>query len=423
MMTPRSQMDPNTGPAPTTPSELPEVVYSPQSPIRQPGRMVAAMWRDLLASRELAWRLFTRDFQAQYRQSILGYFWAFVPPVLAALPWMFLNSQKIVNIGPVGIPYPAFVMSGTMLWQTFIDALNSPLKQTAGARAMLAKINFPKEALLLAGLAEVSCNLVIRLLLLLPVLAIFGVPFHSQLAWVPLGIASLMLLGLSLGLLITPAGMLYSDVGRGVSVIASFGMLLTPVVYPPPTSGFGGWLAAWNPVSPVLATTRDWMTGQNPLSPYFSVGQVRQPEALRQHLVNRSNPASEFLWNRFPEETRRELTTTATDGASAETAAKIVAAFNLVLASNPSLDPDQLDALGVSPGLRAEIAASSSGSQHASLLRRWIEESFPRDLAPHKGLRFWMGFWWVSAGSLATFMIAWLLYRLTMPILVERIGG
>src|SRR4029453_10593841 len=156
----------------------------------------------------------------------------------------------------------AFVMTGTMLWQSFIDALNSPLKQTNAARAMLAKINFPKEALLLAGLAEALWNLAIRLMLLIPVLGFLGVPFTRSLALAPIGICGLMLLGIAIGLLITPVGLLYTDVARGVGVAATFGMFLTPVIYPPPTSGWGGLIAAWNPISPVLVTARDWLTGQ-----------------------------------------------------------------------------------------------------------------------------------------------------------------
>lgn len=40
-------------------------------------RLAREMERDLLASRELAWRLMVRDISAQYRQSFLGIFWAF----------------------------------------------------------------------------------------------------------------------------------------------------------------------------------------------------------------------------------------------------------------------------------------------------------------------------------------------------------
>ena len=75
-------------------------------------------------------------------------------------------------------------------------------------------------------------------------------------------LAGLLLLGSALGLLITPIGMLYTDVGRGIGILAQFGMLLTPVVYPPRETGIVGWLTQWNPISPPLITARDWLTGQ-----------------------------------------------------------------------------------------------------------------------------------------------------------------
>ena len=58
--------------------------------------------------------------------------------------------------------------------------------------------------------------------------------------------------------ILVPLGMLYTDVGRGVGLVSSFWMLLTPVVYPPPQT-YPGSLVLWlNPGSPVLATCRDW---------------------------------------------------------------------------------------------------------------------------------------------------------------------
>ena len=117
-------------------TELPITVYTPESPLRNPGRFVREMFRDLLASRELAWRLFVRDTSAQYRQSFLGYLWAFIPPLVASLPFIFLNSQGVVNMGATKIPYPAYAMIGTIIWQVFVDALNSPLKTAIAAKSM-----------------------------------------------------------------------------------------------------------------------------------------------------------------------------------------------------------------------------------------------------------------------------------------------
>lgn len=248
----------------TLPMQLPEVVYTPESPIREPGKLLAAMSRDLIAARGLAWRLFVRDIQAMYRLSFFGYLWAFVPPLLAALPWVYLSNQNIVSVHETPIPYPLFVLTGTMLWASLMDAFNSPLKQTQSAKSMLAKINFPREALLLAGIAETTWNFAIRLIVLLPLMAFFGTPLTSSLILAPLGVAALMLLGLAVGLLITPFGMLYGDVSRVITIIAWVGMLFTPVVYPTPENGLGAWLAKWNPASPLIVTTRDWLTGQPP---------------------------------------------------------------------------------------------------------------------------------------------------------------
>ncbi|MBT8054682.1 MAG: ABC transporter permease, partial [Gammaproteobacteria bacterium] len=127
---------------------LKETVYSPDSELLSFGKLLRSMWSDLLASRELAWRLLVRNISAQYRQSLLGYAWAFLPPLFTTAIWVFLQSQKVFNVADTGMPYPVFVLTGTVLWQTFVEALNAPLKMINQSRAMLSKINFPREALI-----------------------------------------------------------------------------------------------------------------------------------------------------------------------------------------------------------------------------------------------------------------------------------
>ena len=94
----------------------PLTVYTPESPLRQPAKFVRDMIADLLASRELAWRLFLRDLSAQYRNSVLGYVWVFLPPLVASLPFVYLNSTGVVRMGETPIPYAAYAMVGTIIW-------------------------------------------------------------------------------------------------------------------------------------------------------------------------------------------------------------------------------------------------------------------------------------------------------------------
>ena len=240
---------------------LPVTVYTQESPLRHPGLFLRAMLRDLLAARELAWRLFVRDLSAQYRQTYLGYVWAFLPPLVASATFIFLQSQGIVQITGTDIPYAAFAMMGTLLWQTFVDAMQSPITAVQSAKPMLAKINFPREAILMAGLAMVLFNFLIRLVLMIAVMAIWHIVPDAGLWLFPVATVGLLACGFAVGLALLPIGTLYGDVGRGIGIISGFWMLLTPVVYPARSTGLAGWLATWNPVSPVLTTAREALTG------------------------------------------------------------------------------------------------------------------------------------------------------------------
>jgi lipopolysaccharide transport system permease protein len=228
------------------------------------------MGQDLRASRELAWRLLVRNISAQYRQSLLGYAWAFVPPLFTSLIWIFLQSQKVFGIGATGMPYVVFVITGTVLWQTFTEALNGPLQMVTASKSMLTKINFPREALILAAVGQVLFNFAIRVLLLVAVMIWYRVPLTSGILLAPLGVLALIGLGTAVGLLLTPLGMLYQDVGRGLGFATQALFFLTPVIYPVPRASFAAALIELNPVTPLLTSTRDWLiTGQASLLPGF----------------------------------------------------------------------------------------------------------------------------------------------------------
>jgi lipopolysaccharide transport system permease protein len=241
-------------------SDFPVVVYTPESPLRNPARLFREMFRDLSASRELAWRLFVRDTSARYRQSMLGYIWAFLPPIVATFTFVLLNRSGVLSTGPTPIPYPAFVIVGTLLWQVFADAINGPIKAVSAAKAMLVKINFPREAILLSALYEVVFNFAIRLVLLIIVFGYYRILPAPTAPFAIAGVIAILCLGFMIGLLLTPVGILYTDIGQALAMVLGFWMLITPVVYSPPSSGTLALLGRINPVSPLVATTRDWLT-------------------------------------------------------------------------------------------------------------------------------------------------------------------
>ena len=239
-------------------------VYTPDSSLANPFVMVKAMMGDLWAGRELAWRLTVRDISAQYRRSFLGILWALLLPLANTAVWLYLNSTGIVVLQQTDIPFPVYIFSGTMIWAIFMDSINAPMGETGSAIGMLTKLNFPREALLLAGVYKTLFNASIKIGLLLCILPFFKVNPGWGLVFFPLGVLSLILVGTAIGLFITPVGMLYSDVGRVLPLVMQFLMYVTPVVFAMPESGLVAKLFAINPLSPLILTTRDWLTGGTP---------------------------------------------------------------------------------------------------------------------------------------------------------------
>jgi lipopolysaccharide transport system permease protein len=228
--------------------------------MKTPKTLIKLMWKDFKESRELAWRLFIRDIASQYRQSLLGIAWAFLPPLAMALVFILLQSKKVVSFGATDIPYPVFTIVGTTLWQVFSESINAPLKSVTASKAMLTKINFPREALIVSAFYQTVFGFLIKSVIIVAVLILYPVNLGIGVLFAPIAILMLILLGLAIGLLLTPIGTLYRDISSGLTVIIQFWFFITPVVYPPPQSFPYSIVTFINPVSPLLIAARDLIT-------------------------------------------------------------------------------------------------------------------------------------------------------------------
>ncbi|TWU21223.1 Polysialic acid transport protein KpsM [Novipirellula galeiformis] len=246
--------------ATATSESLPEVVYSPESPLANPGKLVKEVFGDLYRCRELIWILFQRDLKAQFRQSYLGYIWLFLPPVMTTAVWLFLNSQRVISVSDTGIPYPVFVIVGSVVWQTFVKLLQSPLVSFNAGKPVFMKLKVPPEAFIAAGTARAVFEFLIYSVVLIPVFLVFKIVPPWTIVLLPIVLLALFALGTALGLMLVPIGSLYSDIQQAIPVLLGFLMYMAPVVYPPPTSGLAGIVISWNPLTPILMGTRDFLT-------------------------------------------------------------------------------------------------------------------------------------------------------------------
>ena len=218
------------------------------------------IWKSRFLSRQLA----ERDIKAQYRQSYLGIVWAFVAPLMTGAVWIFLNLSGTIRVSDTGIPYPVYAFSGTLIWSILTESINTPATSTKGARGLISKINFPKEALVVSGIYKLLFNSFLKILMLVAFVFLFGVGFHWSLVFLPVAILAALLMGTTIGLFLTPISMLYSDVSRVISMGLGFLMYITPVVYSIPSSGLMRTLMLANPFTPLVVTTRDLLIGATP---------------------------------------------------------------------------------------------------------------------------------------------------------------
>ncbi len=240
-----------------TDSDLPYTVYTPESKIRHPWRLIKEMFQSLKASRNLAWRLMVRDISAMYRQTALGYFWAVFPPMVTSLVLILMRSSAVISVTDLGVPYPVYVMMGTIYFQLFVDALNAPLKMATESKAILTKIHLPGEALILSGMGQVLFSFFVKMALLVVVFIIFRVPVPWTVCLLPLPLTGLLFMGTMIGVLLIPAGLLYKDIQSALLIVTSALVFLTPVAYPPIVGGTMGKLMALNPISPFLMAAKE----------------------------------------------------------------------------------------------------------------------------------------------------------------------
>ncbi|MGI9496171.1 MAG: ABC transporter permease [Mariniblastus sp.] len=258
-------------------------VYSAQSSIRNPVQLIQNIFSDFWRGRELAWRLFLRNIRGLYRQTLLGLFWAFLPPIANTAIWIFLRQANVFSMGDTQVDGTVYILTGMILWQAFIDAFQMPLAMLNKNRNLISKLNFPRESLILVGFGEVLFDLLIRLLLLIPAFLIFQVPLHASILYAPIAILGLVLIGAALGLLLMPIGSLYQDVGRFISMVLPFWMIITPIIYVPLTTYPGSLLNWVNPASPLLLLARDWLLLGT--TTHFAVGMVFAVAAIPISLI------------------------------------------------------------------------------------------------------------------------------------------
>ena len=236
-------------------------VYEPNHILKAGIRIWPQMFRELIESRELIWRLILRDLSAKYKQSVLGILWSFLTPLVMMFVFVWIKGMNILPIKDTNMPYPAFVFLGQMVWLLFQHGITTTTNSLAEAGSLLTKINFPREVLVLSKLGQTAFEFLLRVPLLVIIFIWLGFIPNVAILLVPIALLPLLLLVAGLGFFLSLLNAVIRDVSSLVGIILSIGMFATPVIYPPPVSWpMSFWINYVNPVSAFVNASRDLAT-------------------------------------------------------------------------------------------------------------------------------------------------------------------
>jgi homopolymeric O-antigen transport system permease protein len=208
---------------------------------------------ELRARRELLYMLTWREVTVKYKQSVMGYLWAILMPLVIVGAGLLVRGGVAMLTGkPLDTGELAAVAVKSVPWAFFVSSIRFASLSLVGNATLVTKIYFPREIFPFAAVLSQLVDLAVAATLLTVVLAVIGVPAGPQLLWVPPLLVLLLLLAAGLGLLLSAASLFFRDVKYLVEVFLTFAIFFTPVFYD--VSLFGHWAPylMLNPVAPLL---------------------------------------------------------------------------------------------------------------------------------------------------------------------------
>jgi ABC-type polysaccharide/polyol phosphate export permease len=172
-----------------------------------------------------------RHLRGQYKQSVLGYAWAFVNPLSQMVIMTFVFST-ILRFPSEGEPYPLFLFVGLIPWIFFSSALGSGTESVVGASSLVTKVYFPREVLPTAAVLTKLVDLAFGVLILIGVMIYYGHPPELTAWWLPVLFTIHMIFALGLTLPLAALNLFFHDVRFLVGVVLTMWFYLTPVLYP-----------------------------------------------------------------------------------------------------------------------------------------------------------------------------------------------
>jgi len=186
-----------------------------------------ALW----AYRELLYFLVWRDLKVRYKQTVLGVAWAVLQPLATTLVFtIFLG--RLAGMPSDGVPYPLFAYTAMLPWQLFAHALTESSNSLVANERLITKVYFPRLVIPLATILAGLVDFVIAFMVVIGLMAWYGVAPGLSVLAVPLFVGLAVLTALAVGLWLSALNVQYRDVRYTLGFLVQIWLFATPVAYP-----------------------------------------------------------------------------------------------------------------------------------------------------------------------------------------------
>jgi ABC-2 type transport system permease protein len=231
-------------------------------------------WRRFL---RLTWLVAKTDFKLTYFDSVLGYLWSLVQPLLF-FGVLYLMFSVVLQLGKTTPDFPVLLLMNIVLFNYFQQATGSSIPSVVQRENLVRKMHFPRLVIPVATVLTATFNLLLNLLVVIAFMLAYGV--NPRPTWLLLPVILLLLFVLATGvaMLLSALYVRYRDVAPIWGVISQTLFYASPVfilieeiqVRAPGALRY----YLFNPIAAILQQARHWMVGVAPV-PNASPGAPR----------------------------------------------------------------------------------------------------------------------------------------------------
>ena len=128
--------------------------------------------RDIWSYRGLLVQLVRKELKVKYKDSVLGFFWTLVRPMIQLVIYYVAFTLFLGNTQPA---YAIFIFSGLVIWGLFTDIVGGCTGSIVGNGGLLKKTYFPREIFPLSVVGAAIVNFLFQMIVLFLALALAAV--------------------------------------------------------------------------------------------------------------------------------------------------------------------------------------------------------------------------------------------------------